>query len=160
MKIPESMKEELGAWNDGKGIDLDSWISCAGNFSLAVGYASIFCPKFVEFEDYIFQAESICDQTIKNIRGFEAGEESTPKSVEWVINHLHIADLQYDGCEDSSVDKIVVVGKSLKEIYEAKLNYLFPSRPCVVEFYQPGDPGDLQDYQLSFWQKKNDQSLA
>ena len=42
MKLPKSMKEELGAWNNGKGIDLDSWISCSGNFSLAVGYASIF----------------------------------------------------------------------------------------------------------------------
>ncbi len=79
MNIPESMKEELGEWNNGEGIDLETWVSCSGNFSLAVGYASLFCPKFIEFEDYIIQSESICEQTIKSIRSFESSEGSTPR---------------------------------------------------------------------------------
>jgi len=156
MNIPESMKEELGAWNSGKGIDLESWVACTGNFSLAVGYASIFCPDFVEFEDYIFEGEEFCEQAIESLRGFENQEGSSPKSVEWVMNHIHIADLQRDECEDLAADKIIILGEKLKTIYEARLNYLFPNKPCIVEFYKPDDEDDLQDYQLSFWQKKHD----
>jgi hypothetical protein len=39
---PESMKSELAAWNNGAGIAIEPWVGCAGNFSLAVGYASVF----------------------------------------------------------------------------------------------------------------------
>jgi len=155
MKIPDSMKKELGAWNNGKGIDLESWISCTGNYSLAVGYATIFCPKFIEFEDYIFGAEEIDNRMIKNIRDFEDQKDSTPKSVEWVINHLHISDIHHNGCEDLTADKVTLLGESLKEIYAARLNYLFPDKPCTVELYKPEDLEDFEDYQLSFWQVKH-----
>ncbi len=156
MKIPDSMKKELGAWNQGKGMDLDSWISCSGNYSLAVGYSTIFCPNFIEFEEYILSADEIDEAILKSIRGFEYQAGSTPKSVEWVINHLHIADIHYGDCEDLSVDKVLIIGDALKNIYEARLSYLFPSKPCVVEFYKPEDPRDLEDYQISFWQKKHE----
>jgi hypothetical protein len=159
MNIPDSMKDELGAWNNGQGIDLASWISCSGSFSLAVGYVTIFCPKFIEFEDYIFQSdEPVDEQFIENIRSFESREGSTPASVERVINHLHIADLQYRGCEDISPDKLVILGIALKETYEARLSYFFPNKPCAVEFYIPDNPENYDDYQLSFWQKKHEEN--
>ena len=156
MNIPESMQDELGAWNNGQGVDLETYISCTGNFSLAVGYSTIFCPQFVEFEDYIIQANEVDDQLIQSIRSFESSPNSTPQSVEWVINHLHIADIQHHGCEDLSLDKILILGESLKQIYEARLNFIFPNKPCTVEFYKPENTDDLYDYQLSFWQKKHE----
>lgn len=156
VKIPESMKEELQSWNDGQGVDLETWTQCSGSFSLAVGYADLFCPEFVEFEGYIFMAEEICEQTKRNIRGFESGENSTSQSVENVINHFHITDLQYRHCEDLTLDKILILGEKLKAIYEARLSYLFPDKPCIVEFYKPDDPDNLEEYQLSFWQVKHD----
>jgi len=161
MNIPESMKKELGAWNNGEGIDLESWLGCAGNFSLAVGYTTIFCPKFIEFEDYILIGdEPIDEQGITAVRSFETQEGSTPFSVEWVLNHLHIADIQYRGCEDISADKLIILGNALKETYEARLAYFFPNKPCVVKFYIPEDPNELDEYQMSFWQKKHDQNNA
>jgi len=156
MEIPESMKAELSAWNNGEGIDLDSWVGCEGNFRLAVGYASIFWPTFVEFERYIF-TEGF---SINSVRGFESQNGSIPKSVEWIINHLHIADIQHYGCEDISKDKIVLLGNTLKEIYESKLKIQYPDKPCVVEFYQPEDSNDLIQYQLSFWQAKHEPNNA
>jgi len=48
---PASMIQELSAWNNGKGIDLESWTGCSGNFKLAVGYSTIFWPKFNLVED-------------------------------------------------------------------------------------------------------------
>lgn len=50
--IPDSMKSELAAWNDGRGISLRDWTANSGNFSLAVGYSEIFWPRFVAFEKY------------------------------------------------------------------------------------------------------------
>jgi hypothetical protein len=158
MKIPESMKDELAAWNGGKGIDVRGWIQGSGNFSLAVGYTTFFCPTFIEFEDYIFAGDEIDidDESIEIIRNFESQEGSSSKSVESVINHFHISGLHYVGCADISYDKIIVIGKALKEIYEARLSFLFPNKPCTVEFYQPEDPEDLDGYYVTFWQKKHE----
>lgn len=153
-KIPESMKVELQSWNNGKGIELEAWTMCSGNFSLAVGYAAFFCPNFVEVEGYIIQCdpEDVDEQTINNIKSFESQHHSTKKIVEWVINHFHITDIQYLGCEDVAIDKIIFLGETLKDIYQARLHYLFPDKPCIVEFYKPEDPNDLEGYQLSYWQ--------
>src|ERR1700735_170827 len=102
MDPPESIQKELAPWNDGAGIDLQSWTGCEGRFALAVGYSSIFWPEFVEFEGYVLRkgfAEA-------SLRGYESQKNSTRKSVEWTMNHLHIADLQHVGCADISRDTV------------------------------------------------------
>jgi hypothetical protein len=150
MNTPESMKAELAAWNNGAGIDLESWIGCEGRFSLAVGYASIFWPAFTLIEGYILP-QGVSEDSL---RAWEQGGRSR-QSIEWVINHVHIADIHY-GREDISIDKLLVIGNVLKEIYEAKLHWQFPDRPCSVELFIPDDPDDLTGYQLSFWQKSHE----
>jgi hypothetical protein len=148
MDIPESMKAELAAWNNGSGIDLKSWVGCEGNFRLAVGYSAIFWPEFVEFEGYILRAGF----SIESLRAFENRGENDRASVETVMNHLHIADIQYHGCPDASPDKLLRLGTALKEIYEAKLQWQFPSRPCHVSLFVPDDLAALLDYEVTFWQ--------
>jgi hypothetical protein len=151
MKIPDSMVDELSAWNDGKGISLQDWAGCRGNFRLAIGYASLFWPSFVQFEDYIL-TEGFAEA---DVRAFESQDGASPKSVEWVINHVHIADIQHLGCTDISRDKVIFLGNTLREIFQAKLAWQFPDKPCVVDFYRPDDPDDLMEYQVSFWQSKH-----
>lgn len=143
------MAAELQEWNNGKGIDLESWIGCSGNFSLAVGYVTIFWPKFVEFDGYILR-DGFCE---KALRSFEAADRCDRMAVEKVMNHLHVADIQHYGCEDLSKDKIQVLGATLREIYSAKLKTQFPKSPCIVEYYQPENEDDLMGYQISFWQE-------
>ena len=90
METPESMKPQLAAWNNGAGIDLESWVGCEGRFSLAVGYAAIFWPEFVEFEGYILRkgfSES-------SLRGFELQEGTNRKAVESLMNHFHLDGIQ------------------------------------------------------------------
>lgn len=152
MEIPESMTEELGRWNNGAGIDLKSWTSCMGSFSLAVGYTTLFWPEFVEHDGYILRA-GFSDSSL---RGFESQTKGSRKSVEWVMNHLHIVDIHVGETEDRTEDKVVLLGRTLKAIYEAKLAMEFPHSPCIVEFYEPERGGDLDDYQLSFWQARHD----
>lgn len=160
MTIPKSMIEELSLWNNGKGIDLESWVGCEGSFSLAVGYTSIFCPNFVEYGGYIFQAEEVDENLISAVKRWESSNGTTRQGVEWVINHLHISDIQHNACEDISKDKLLVIGRALKKIYEAMLSFQFPERPCVVEFQIPEDEDNLDSYQISFWQKKHEQGSA
>lgn len=156
MEIPPSMAVELQEWNNGKGIDLESWVGCSGRFALAVGYITIFWPKFVEFDGYILR-EGFSEEAL---RSFEGRENQDRKAVERVMNHLHIADIQYYGCEDLSKDKIRVLGSILHEIYSTKLKVQFPHTPCIVEFYQPDYEDDLMEYQISFWQARHEPTVG
>ncbi len=149
MNVPESMKAELAAWNNGRGVDLEDWICCMGNYNLAIGYLSIFCPEFVEFEGYILRDGFSKDA----LRSFEEGSTRDRKSVEAVMNHLHIVDIHH---EDLSKDKVILLGRKLKEIYEARLQWQFPEKPCTVSFYEPETDEDLLDYEITFWQKAHE----
>jgi hypothetical protein len=143
------MKAELAAWNNSRGIDLESWIGCAGNFSLAVGYAALFWPELVEFDRYILRK----DFSESALRGFESQPGSTRSSIEQVMNHVHIADLHHAGSADISKDKLMQLGHVLKEMLQAKLQWQFPQRTFVVSFHVPEDKDDLLGYELSFWQE-------
>jgi hypothetical protein len=155
MDVPDSMKAELAAWNSGRGIDLKSWVGCEGNFRLAVGYSAIFWPEFVEFEGYILRAGF----SLESLRGFEQRDGIDRAGVESVMNHRHIADIQYYGCPDASSDKLLRLGTVLKEIYEAKLRWQFPSRPCRVSLFVPDDTEDLIGYEVTFWQQAHEGRL-
>ena len=150
------MQAELAKWNNGNGTDLETWVGCMGNFSLTVGYTTIFWPEFVEVEGYIFRGGVSLSALIKNLRQYEKDPRYSKKSIEWVMNHLHVVDIHYGGCEDVSSDKLVIIGNTLKEIYSAKLKSQFPNNPCTVEFYIPEDINDLSEYQVSFWQTKHE----
>ncbi len=156
MEIPLSMQTELGEWNGGKGIDLESWVGCEGRFSLAVGYTTVFWPDLEEIEGYVLRK----GVPIDIIRGFESREGSSRRSVETTLNHIHLVDLQYRGCPDASPDKLVALGQVLKEIYEAKLKWQFPHRPCTVSLYVPDNPNALDGYELSFWQTAHEATDA
>ncbi|MEM1345917.1 MAG: hypothetical protein AAGI34_15235 [Pseudomonadota bacterium] len=147
-QTPLSMLDELGAWNNGSGIDLDTWTECEGSYKLAVGYAALLWPKFEAIDKYILVEGS----TREVIEGFEKQPNSTPKSVEWVLNHMHLADLHVHDEENLSIDKIIFLGNIVKEMWDAKLRLQFPDRPCTVEFYVPDEPEELWGYQVSFWQ--------
>jgi len=148
---PADMLSELAEWNNGKGIHLESWIGCSGNFRLAIGYSAIFWPRFVLFEDYLLREGF----SLESLRGVEENLHRDRRSVEAVMNHLHIADIQYHGCEDITEQRIVYLGRILKEIYTAKLAWQFPDRPCEVLFYEPDDRASLVGYEITFWQKKD-----
>lgn len=66
------------------------------------------------------------------------------------MNHIYLADIHCN--EKVSVDKILVLGRVLKEIYTAKLALQFPDHPCEVKFYIPEDKEDIFSYELSFYQ--------
>ena len=146
------MRAELGAWNDGRGIDLESWVGCAGSFSLAVGYASIFWPTFVAFEGYVLR-DGFSEQSL---RAFEGRDPSDKVGIERVMNHLHLDSVQHVGCADISADKLVALGRVLQQIYQVKLRSDFPDSRCAVDFYIPPDPAELDQYQITSWKLRDE----
>lgn len=75
--IPESVPAGLAEWNNGRGIELESWVTCSGNFRLAVGYTTIFWPGFVELESYILREGF----SLESLRRFEQQDGATPKAL-------------------------------------------------------------------------------
>lgn len=47
------MRAEPARRNNGKDMDLEGWIAGSGNYALAIGYATVFWPRFVEIDGYI-----------------------------------------------------------------------------------------------------------
>ena len=144
------MLAHMSKWNHGAGVSLEGWVGALGSFDLAVGYSTLFWPTFEINGKYVF----IEGCSKKSIKGFENQAGSTPHSVEWVLNHIHIADVHGNDDDIPTPEHCFFLGNVLKEIYEAKLKWQFPDRPCEVEFYVPEDKDDIIEYQLSFWQKK------
>lgn len=148
---PPSMRDELGTWKDGTEIDLATWITGSGTFGLAVGYSTVFWPRFRVIDKYILRRLVTPEQ----IRVWESVPGMTSRSVEAMLNHVHMIDMHYSN-EDASPDKLLFVGNVLKEVYQAKLAWQFPDRPCRVQFDVPANKADLAGYELTFWQKAFD----
>ena len=149
------MLPELSEWNNGAGIDLRSWIQASGNFRLAIGYSTVFWPRFKLCGDYIVREEV----TAEGVQAWEEGRGGDKRGIEATMNHLHIADLHY-GSEDITRERILFLADVLKEAYSAKLAWQFPDRPCVVELFEPEDKNDLVGYQITFWQKEHAELAA
>lgn len=148
---PSALIPELSDWNNGRGIDLETWVGCMGNIDLAIGYSTIFWPKFVVFEDYVLREGF----SIDSLRGFEKQCGDNKWNIECVMNHLHIQDIHDLGDDKLTPEKAEFIGSILKEIYEAKLARDFPDRPCTVKFHRADDHSDLVGYEITFWQTKH-----
>lgn len=142
---PNQLIEELPRWNNGDGIDAEGWVQCMGSYELAVGYSLIFWPRFVRFENYVLR-EGFSEASL---RSFEQQDGCPREAVEWVMNHIHIADIH---CNAKATEaQLRYLGRILTEIHEVKLRADFPDLRFEVEFND--EPGlDPVDYQFSFWQ--------
>jgi hypothetical protein len=139
---------ETRDWNEGRGIELASWISGVGGFEHAIGYGELFWPDFVEHGGGVFFAESFSEESYG---GFMRQTGDNLRAVESVMNHRHILDLFCDRDAPPSRDQIIYVGRLLKEIWGAKLQRDFPDRRFAVSF--PEEPSDdLLSYEITFFQ--------
>lgn len=150
---PQSMQSELAEWNGGNGIDLVSWISCSGSYRLAVGYAEYFWPEFKVLGDYIVRAGT----TSEAIELWEASGCDDRRAIEATLNHMHLIDINYHDYENLSEDLLMRLGTVLTEIYEAKLRWQFPERPCTVSLSIPENRQQFDGYEITFWQKAHEQ---
>jgi hypothetical protein len=138
---------ELPDWNNGKGIDVDSWIGCSGDFQLAVGYSTLFWPRFVELDGYVLREGF----STESLRSFQQQSSPSCRSVEAVMNHLHIAAIHYHDLSHCTADHALYLGRVLREIYQAKLAWQFPDRRFEVVFDE-SPREDVMAYEITFYQ--------
>lgn len=144
---------ELKDWNDGKGIDIQSWIGIIGNFQKAIGYSAIFWPTFVEIEGCIVRGGIPPENVLRaNVLLWLKQFKGDRIRVEAMVNHLHIEDLHQGECKDSSPERLSYLGKVLEEIYDCKLKRDFPNKTFNVVFDEPENKEDLNGYILTFCQ--------
>ena len=101
----------------------------------------------MEFEGYVLRAGF----SVESLRAWERREGGNRWNFEAVMNHLHIADIQYLGCEDLTQERAVYLGRVLSQIYRAKLAWQFPGRRFEVLF-DDTPRENLMDYQITFFQ--------
>ncbi|MBL8744504.1 MAG: hypothetical protein JNK04_25525 [Myxococcales bacterium] len=139
---------ELADWNEGRGIDIDSWICCIGDYSHAIGYGRLFWPPFLEHDDAVFFAQGFAEE---NYRGFMDRTGGDRRAVEAVMNHHHLLRLFGDRSSSPSVAQLSHVAGLLSETWLAKLCRDFPARNFRVDTTGL-DVADLDDAQITFRQ--------
>ena len=145
---------ELKRWNNGAGIDIDSWIGCEGDHKHLIGYARILWPDFVEHDGCILLGNSLDADDRANYQAFLEKAKGDKTTVEGTMNHQHILDLfSRSHHERPSREVVLHIGRLIKEIWQAKLNHDFPGRKVTVHFSEL-NAKDLEDYEITFFQER------
>ena len=142
---------ELQFWNNGRGVSVEAWVGAKGNFELAVGYSTLFWPKFIEFDGCIF----FSDFSEESYRSFMDQCNGDRQSVEMVVNHRHVFDYFSHTGGLATLDQILYLGRVMKDILQAKLARDFPGRTFVVTFSEE-TAESLDDYEVTFHQARLD----
>ena len=136
---------EMRDWNNGKGIDIDSWTSCMANHKILIGCARILWPEFVERDGCIFLASKEL-----SYQGYLSKTQCDKKTAEATTNHIHV--LHLFGTELPTRELVLYVGRLLKEVWQVKLQRDFPDRKFTVSFPEEDDL-ELIDYEITFFQQ-------
>lgn len=142
---------ELPRWNNGAGISPEGWISCMGNYELAIGYSLVFWPRFERIGPCIVRRD-IGPFARERV---EKCAEAEASGVEAMVNHLHILDLHCNVETPPDEAQLRHLGRTLKQMWEAKLGLDFPDLTFELAFNdEPGRPAI--DYQLTFWRVRDE----
>ena len=137
---------EMKGWNNGKGIDIDSWIQCMANHKVLVGCSRILWPSFIEHDGCILLGDSVDEA---NYQAFLKSAVGNKKTVEATMNHQHV--LHLFATELPTRDLVLYVGRLMRQIWQVKLAHDFPGREITVSFPEEDDL-ELIDYEITFFQ--------
>ena len=141
---------ELEAWDrhNGGEISPEGWASCVGSYSLAVAYASLLWPEFVENDGMVFRSGVAAD----HVQQWMNGTTNDKPAVEAMVNHLHVLDVQHPGAwEQANETQVRYLAETLRAAWAAKLAIDFPNKKFVVKVIE-GSATELREYQVVFYQ--------
>jgi hypothetical protein len=151
-KITPKMIElipDLANWGDSL-ARIEEWTAAVGNYELAVGYSRVFWPRIVAFRDYVLLEAYATDEAVEPWENACPGDK---RAVEAVLNHIHMVDLHWNGSTHNEA-QLIELGRTFKEIFQAKLAWAFPDARFQVEF--DDTPGLLpEEYQVTFWKVRD-----
>ena len=142
---------ELEAWDrhNGGEISPEEWAGSMGSYSLAIAYASLIWPKFVEYNGMVFR-ESVALEEVP-----EWMTKLNKKEIESLVNHLHILHIHHPGTwQEVNETQIRFLGETLRDAWTAKLATDFPTKTFIIELIE-GSASDLMEYQVLFYQSQS-----
>lgn len=147
---------ETKLWNDGHGIDLETFAADHGSFELAIAFGQFFWPEFFEFENCVFRGTAPDEQFMKPYARNLQSLKNDAQAVEMLHNQLHIWDLFSIGAGDPQPtrDQCSYLARLLREIWESKLTRDFPGRTFNVVVYEDGAAAADGDFQVAFCQSR------
>jgi len=135
-------------WNNGKGVEIDSWIQCVANHKVLIGCSRILWPSFIEHDGCILLGDSVDEA---NYQAFLKSANGNKRTVEATMNHQHV--LHLFATELPTRDSVLYIGRLMKEIWQVKLGHQFPGRKITVSFPEEDDL-ELLDYEITFFQER------
>ena len=129
-------------------MTVHDWLSCVGSYDHAIGYIQLFWPDLIEHDGCIFVGSKPEEE---NYRSWLVSTKGNRKSVEAMINHVHIEDLFQVGQLEPTESQVRYIGTKLREMWLAKARKQYPERNIVVEFYH-GSEEDLRAYEVTLFQ--------
>ena len=109
--------------------------------------SKLFWPAFIEHRDCILRGDAFSQE---HFDGFMTATKHDKRSVEHVVNHLHVVDIFPD--HPLTLSQVLFVGRTLREMWEAKLARDFPERVFLVTFQEPLDEDDVLEGEVTFYQ--------
>ncbi|MCX7015883.1 MAG: hypothetical protein NTW86_25565 [Candidatus Sumerlaeota bacterium] len=142
---------ELPLWNNGAGIDPESWVNSFARCDHAAGYALLFWPDFVLYDDCVFLSQP----DPQHYADWLSSCHGDKTRVEGLMNHQHILDMFCNSEMKPTKELVAHIGRLLKDMWSCKLKRDFPDRPIRVECYGD-DSDDLIDYQITVFHDRGE----
>lgn len=132
-------------WKKANSDDFSLWDYLFGvsSVEVALAFTKLFWPDFVEHEGGIFLSEAFNSQIYER---WKAQMGNDIAEIEKVMNHQHIDDI-LPGAENVSTENLFYLGQAIAQMWESRLNLLYPHQrfqvgcnqedhTVVVTFYQ------------------------
>jgi hypothetical protein len=147
---PRSLPDfaEWAAWHSSE-VDFPTYLEDHGGWELAVAFADLFWPEFVEVDGFVLRAHAYSSEKLAHWRRDPRLER---RDIELVINHLHLGDLFLNAPWHPAYEPLVpYFARILAGTWAAALAQRFPDRQ--FEFVlDPGPGGDNWVEEISFCQ--------
>lgn len=133
-------------WKKANSDDFSLWDYLFGvsSVEVALAFTKLFWPDFVEHEGGIFLSEAFNSQIYEQWK-VQMGNDIA--SIERVMNHQHIDDI-LPGAENVSTENLFCLGQAIAQMWESRLNLLYPHRRFKVSCNQEDHTVVVMFYQV------------
>jgi hypothetical protein len=109
---------------------LQNYIETRGTFELAVAFAELFWPTFVEREGCILRADVFSEERFQQWWAESSGDR---RVVECAMNLLHVEDLIPSDTTPLAAEVYGHLAEAIAQMWRARVQLVFPHRRVVVQ---------------------------
>jgi hypothetical protein len=115
---------------------LRNYIESRGSTELAVAFAKLFWPDFVEYRGCVITSDGFTEA------GFDAWWDRLKGdrvAIEHILNHIHVLDLLPNDRSELDPSVCQFLGAAIVEMWASRVRQLFPNRRFIVRLENAED---------------------